>query len=312
MHTTRLVTASGKPVCRYGLGGAARSVQPESLPIKYRDLLSQQYPDVAPFYFYYNPHRYPEFLSGVAKSFSDEEDRKDMFIASGGDRSPASLDRRLSDALAYSGGDYLDAFVLEYVCPYELSSDNKQLSGELQQAIEHVHKMKKDGKVRYVMASTHSHLVGSMLASATLDDASQAFDALMLRYNMSHKIAAESMSLPNALQHNIPVLAFTTTRWNRLQNAAHMGGEVSTSDCIQFALHHPAVEAVLHSARDEEELDEALLPLFSASSSGQSSWISKEECERFRDWGSDEMEFNHEDAFDEYPEEMEFVDAAIG
>jgi len=69
-----------------------------------------------------------------------------VFLASGGtDRSPAELDQRLNDALVFSGGDYLDAFVIEYVCDYELSSDN-QLDKELQQAIGHLHKMKKRGK----------------------------------------------------------------------------------------------------------------------------------------------------------------------
>jgi len=52
----------------------------------------------APFFFYYNPHRYPAFLSGV-KSIAESNDgdgtlrREDVFIASGGsDRSLAALD----------------------------------------------------------------------------------------------------------------------------------------------------------------------------------------------------------------------------
>ena len=205
-------------------------------------------------------------------SFTDDENsdthRKDVFLASGGtDRSLSSLDERLNDALAHSGGDYLDAFVLEYVCPHELASDER-LGRELEQAIEHVHLMKKEGKIRYVMASTHSHSVGSALASATLPSGkdTSAFDGLMLRYNLSHRVAAESLSLPKALEKNIPVLAFTTTRWNRLQSDPPMVADSlpSTSDCLKFALHHPAVEIVLHSARDYgNELDEALPPLFS-------------------------------------------------
>lgn len=336
MGTKRLATASGKPVCRYALGGAARSVQPESLPLKYRDLLlpSEEHAadddddGVAPFYFYYNPHRYPAFLSGIARSWSwscgDDDDannpnclrRDDVFIASGGtDRSPAALDERLVDALETSGGEYLDAFVLEYVCPHELAS-GKFLGKELRRAIEHVHRMKREGKVRYVMASTHSHSVGSALAAATIppraDNApgdSPAFDALMLRYSMSHKVAAESVSLPIALGHNIPVLAFTTTRWNRLQSDPAPGATTTdslptTSDCIKFALQHPAIELVLHSARDEEELDEAMLPLFSCSSSRQSSWLPRDQYEHWRDYGDDEMKWNEDDEFDEYPEEM--------
>ncbi|KAL7528346.1 hypothetical protein ACHAXR_002395 [Thalassiosira sp. AJA248-18] len=307
IQTNRLTSASGKAVCRYALGGAARSAQPESLALKYRDIISQHDEEVAPFYFYYNPHRYPAFLSGVRQTFTNDEiaannHRKDLFLASGGtERSPTELDERLKDALVHSGGDYLDAFVIEYVCPYELASDK-----HLEKAIDHVHNMKKQGKVRYVIASTHSHYVGSALASATLPDGkTPAFDGLMLRYSMSHKNGAESLSLPSALERNIPVLAFTTTRWNRLQSDPPIETDSlpSTADCIKFSLDHPAVEVVLHSARDEEELEEAMMSLLSSSSSGQSTWLSEEECNRWRTYGDDEGKWNEDDQFDEYPEE---------
>lgn len=310
IHTSKITTASGKPVCRYALGGAARSVQPESLAMKYRDILSEK---AAPFYFYYNPARYPLFLSGLGKSFCNDKTsnnyRENMFIASGGTEfSSKALDERLNDALAHSGGEYLDAFVLEYVCPDELVSDNKQIGRELSQAIEHVHnKMKREGRVRYVMASTHSHLVGKVLASTTLPSSdTPAFDALMLRYNMSHKNAAESLSLPSAIQNNVPILAFTTTRWNRLQSDPPMATDPypTTADCLKFALQHPAVEIVLHSARDENELNDAILPLLSCSTSEQPNWLTANEYKQWRTYGSDENEWNEGDSFDEYPSEI--------
>jgi hypothetical protein len=219
MYADKLITLSGKPVCRYALGGAARSTQPKSLPFRYRDILQSAEDAGAPFYFYYNPHRYPEFLSGVSKTFDGPSAREDMFFASGGtDRDPKAIDNRLEDALAHCGGDYLDAFVLEYVCPYEL--DGNRPGSELQDAIDHLHSL---DKVRYVMASTHSHRVGRALASGS------NLDALMLRYNMNHKKAAETISFPEAVNRNIPVLAFTTTRWNRLQRDS--SPTVTTSDC---------------------------------------------------------------------------------
>ena len=313
IHTSKLTTASGKPVCRYALGGAAQSVQPESLAMKYRDILSENANHAAPFYFYYNPSRYPLFLSGLGKSFCNDKTsnnyRKNMFIASGGtDLSPKALDERLNDALVHSGGDYLDAFVLEYVC-HELVSDNQQLGKELTQAIEHVRMMKREGKVRYVMTSTHCHLVGKVLASATLPSDTPAFDALMLRYNMSHKNAAESLSLPSAIQNNVPILAFTTTRWNRLQSdpPTNTGPYPTTADCLKFALQHSAVDIVLHSARDEKELDDAILPLLSCSTSEQPNWLSTNEYEQWRTYGSDENEWNEDDCFDEYPEESKLI-----
>ncbi len=350
-YTNKLSSASGKPVCRYALGGAARSVQPQSLPSTYRDLISHldncdaiepttnTTSTAAPFYFYYNPHRYPAFLSGVRDVFDKNDgdgtnpeqkvgDRRDIFIASGGtDRTPLGLDQRLEDALVHSGGKYLDAFVLEYVCPDELTHDNQQLGSELEHAIEHVHKMKEMGKVRYVMASTHSHVVGSILASSTTTTAERcssegtstvpALDALMLRYNMAHRSAAECLSLPAALENGIPVVAFTTTRWNRLQevSADIPSGHLSqirptTADCIKFALNHPSVEIVLHSARDDEELMEAMLPIINKSSQSSASvekmtdWLSEDELRLWRAYGNDEVAWNAGDGFDEYPDEI--------
>lgn len=138
--TDKLKTKSGKSVCRYALGGAARSTQPESLPLKYRDMLKDLDDDTAPFYFYYNPHRYQNFMSGVRESFSNDETaqnyRDHLFFASGGtDRSMEEIDERLKDALVHCGGDYMDAFVLEYVCPYELTSDKPCIDTELRSAI---------------------------------------------------------------------------------------------------------------------------------------------------------------------------------
>jgi aryl-alcohol dehydrogenase-like predicted oxidoreductase len=308
IYTNALTTASGKPICRYALGGAARSTQPESLPLKYQEILTQQAGHAAPIYFYYNPHRYEAFMSGVRESFSNDKStltRKDVFLFSGGSEfSIEELDDRLNNALVHSDGEYLDAFVLEYICPYELSSDKQQIGSDLEQAIAHLHEWKKKGKVRYVMASTHSHLVGSVLASAQMDGM-PVFDALMLRYNMSHKNAAESLSLSAALENNIPVLAFTTTRWNRLQSNSPNNDRPypTTSDCIKFALQHPGVEIVIHSARDEEELDDAILPLLSASATKQSAWLSEDEYDQWRIHGNDEVKWNDDDSFDEYPEE---------
>ncbi|KAL7438133.1 hypothetical protein ACHAXM_006071, partial [Skeletonema potamos] len=206
------------------------------------------------------------------------------FASGSTERSPVALDKRLNDALAFCGGEYLDGFVLEYVCPEELDSEH-QLGQELQEAIDHVHSYVRENRVRYVMASTHSHRVGRALTG------SAELDAIMLRYNMSHRKAAETISFPEALSKNIPVLAFTTTRWNRLQRASPA---INTADCLTFALQHPAVEVVIHSARDEDELDDALLALFS--SSDRSHWMPDSNV------FGDEMAWN-DDSYDEYPDE---------
>lgn len=315
--TQALKTASGLPISRYGLGGAARSTQPASLPALYLERLLTSNDDDddggggngnkngAPFLFYYNPHRYPDFMSGVKQLCSSESstvDRSDLFIAGGGtDRSADQLDQRLSDCLEYSGGTYLDCFVLEYVCPEELAVDaatpwnpdpmmRLQPHPDLAAAISHVRSWVDEGKVRYVGISTHSHVVGAVLARES------NVDALMIRYNLSHKDAAEDVTFPAARENGKPVIAFTTTRWNSLQGDGTYDAP-STADCLSFALGKkscPPVEAVLHSARDEDELKEAM--------EGIRMGLNEDADAKWRTYG-EVIEGSNVDYFDEYPEE---------
>jgi hypothetical protein len=171
-----------------------------------------------------------------------------------------------------------------------------------------------DGRVRYVAASTHSHKMGAWLGSLRLDDDDDVddddgvpvLDAMMLRYNMAHKSAAERISFPVCAEAGIPVMAFTTTRWNKLQ-AGHPSCRrrpPTTPECLSFALSSSKkpspkpwpVEVVLHSARTTDELNEALdclSPHFAMTDSEAKEW---------RDYG--DLGWNNYDGFDEYPEEQ--------
>ncbi len=296
--SSSFLTASGLPVSRYGLGGAARSTQPANLPSQYFDIVSSS--STAPFFFYYNPHRYANFMSGV-KEICETKNRMDIFVAGGGtDRSPKSLDKRLSDCLQYCGGEYLDLFIIEYVLPEELDGnidndpiENIEPGSELQVALDHAQRWVKEGYVRYVGISTHSHTVGAALSK------SSNVDALMLRYGLSHKYAAEQLSFPAATENGKPVIAFTTTRWNSLQGGLDKqiwpSGDAPTSgDCLSFAFQpHLPIEVVLHSARDEDELKESI---------GGMRILTEEEIITWRSYG-DIFEFANEDSFDEYPAE---------
>ncbi|KAL3795689.1 hypothetical protein ACHAWO_004274 [Cyclotella atomus] len=133
----------------------------------------------------------------------------------------------------------------------------------------------------------------------------------MLRYYICHKKAAESVSFRNALNNDIPIIV-TTTRWNRLQTKHLVDFDTetmtppTTTDCIKFALQHPAVNIVLHSSRDEDELDEALQPLIERClDSGSMNWLSHEKYEELLRYGSDEVKWNT-DSFDEHPEELQW------
>ncbi len=327
VFTDRLVSKSGLPVCKYALGGAARSTQPTSLVHDYCDSVLSWFEEsdeettkqMAPFFFYYNPHRYPDFMEGIRQLAESDGAtkvaREDLFLVSGGtDRSPRGMEQRLSDALAYSGGKYLDMFVLEYICPYETEDDPQSMLDAISQARSWV----ESGKVRYVAASTHSHKVGAWLASlksessddGEVNDDTPLLDAMMLRYNMAHRSAAERISFPVCSEAGIPVLAFTTTRWNRLQDGhpswtAKDGKRSPTSsDCLSFALSpfsskspNPwPVAVALHSAREASELEEAMECL------SRSSSMSESEDSEWRKFGN--LEWNELDGFDEYPEEQ--------
>lgn len=315
VFTDRLRSKSGLPVCKYALGGAARSTQPTSLVYDYCDSVVNWFEEqegepakMAPFFFYYNPHRYPDFMRGIrhvaeGTAGKTKVQREDLFLVSGGtDYSEGAMERRLNDALAYSGGDYLDMFVLEYVCPYDIEDDPQDIKDAIAQARSWVN----DGRVRYVAASTHSHRVGAWLGSLVSEESSKPLlDAMMLRYNMAHKSAAERISFPVCSDAEIPVMAFTTTRWNRLQ-AGHSDWKndpPTSSECISFALSSHSnespepwpVQVVLHSARTTEELKEAMGCL------SQPFPMTEKEKSQWKNYG--DLEWNDMDGFDEYPEE---------
>jgi aryl-alcohol dehydrogenase-like predicted oxidoreductase len=351
VFTEQLTSKSGLPVCKYALGGAARSTQPNGLVHDYCDNIRRHFKDgerikMAPFLFYYNPHRYPDFMKGIREIVQGDSDndancdsgtnrwkRENLFLASGGtDRSESGMEQRLSDALAYSGEEYLDMFVLEYVSPDEVENDLESIKSALIKARSWVN----EGRVRYVAASTHSHRVGARLGSLRSDSEGEnkggiqrdrscppLLDAMMLRYNMAHKTAAESISFPVCAELRIPCLAFTTTRWNRLQaghptmtngssgddedEAVHRQSRPpTTTECLSFALSpsfpfgKPSapwpVEIVLHSARSTDELNEAMDCL------SPSSIMTANEARKWRGYG--DLEWNDLDGFDEFPEEQ--------
>lgn len=313
VFTDRFVSKSGLPVCKYALGGAARSSQPTSLVHDYcetiqtwftsngNDTMTATTTRMAPFLFYYNPHRYADFMKGirqVSEGRNSKFAREDLFLVSGGtDRSKSGMEKRLLDALEYSGKEYLDMFVLEYLCSYEDED-------EILDAISIAKSWIESGKVRYVAASTHSHRVGAWLGSLTDKNESPLLDAMMLRYNMAHRSAAERISFPACSKADIPVLAFTTTRWNRLQDG-HPDADASmrtptTPQCLSFALASRTtpwpVEIALHSARDSNELEEAMACL------SRNSAITQKEDKDWREYG--DLKWNDIDGFDEYPEEQ--------
>jgi aryl-alcohol dehydrogenase-like predicted oxidoreductase len=126
-------------------------------------------------------------------------------------------------------------------------------------ALDALGKLKTRGEARYVAMSTHDFdTVVPLVQSGKLD-------AAMLRYNMAHK-TAESEAFPACLTAAVPVLAFTTTRWNTLQSGHRKWDDrpPSTADCISYALTHPAVSHVINGVRTTAELDEIMGGMWAA------------------------------------------------
>ena len=85
-----------------------------------------------------------------------------------------------------------------------------------------------------------------------------ALDFLMARYNMAH-CKAEWRLFPVAQARDVPVIAFTSTRWNSLQKGHPRwtsSDPPSTATCMNWSLSHPAVQVVLNSAPDVTYLGE--------------------------------------------------------
>lgn len=109
-----------------------------------------------------------------------------------------------------------------------------------------------------------------------------SMDLLMARYNMAHT-KAEWRLFPVAEARDVPVVAFTSTRWNSLQKGHPRWTEEppTTAKCVQFAANHPAVQVVLNSAVDVETLSECCDEL----SEDALEKMSPKEMDKWREYG---------------------------
>ncbi len=110
-------------------------------------------------------------------------------------------------------------------------------------------------------------------------------DLLMARYNMAHA-KAEWRLFPLAAARDVPVVAFTSTRWNTLQRG-HPRWEPNAppdvSDCMAWAAHHDAVRVVLNAPADVATLEAWTSGL--ARRGGDAILMGEEEVARWRRYG---------------------------
>ncbi len=124
-------------------------------------------------------------------------------------------------------------------------------------------RLKDEGKVRFLMLSTHNRPLLPSLFEAYARGESP-FDVFMFRYNAVHR-GAEKDAFPFVPETNKPgIITYTTTRWGDLLNPKKMppGEEPPAArDCYRFALSHAAVDTALCGPADREQMQEALRAL---------------------------------------------------
>lgn len=195
------------------------------------------------FFFYNLPSK--EYLDELKPLLAAQ--REVLFIATGSEhRNVEALNRYFDQVCQSLRIEVVDAFFVEYLSPKDKESDIRTILDEL-------YSWKEKGRIRYVGVSTHNRAIALSLIE------SHQCDVLMHRYNMAHR-KAEVDILPAARQADIPVVAFTCTRWSTLleKPANWSDAPPTAADCYRFALHNPAVRVALTAPTTKAELESNL------------------------------------------------------
>ena len=177
---------------------------------------------------------------------------------------PGAVRRAAEAALKSLGVDRLDVLQLHWL------GKMSAFTGAVQ---EEMAKLKEEGKVRALGASTHDRRRAGRLADDSI------LDLLMVRYNAAHP-GAEQDVFPYLARRSPAVVTYTATAWRRLLSAPRgWTGKVPTAgDCYRFCLTSPHVDIVLMGPRNAAELRENLLAV-------EKGPLSAEEMEHMRAFG---------------------------
>ena len=216
------------------------------------------------YFFFYN-FNYQSFLDGLKPILAAQ--REKVLVTSGStQRDINNLRQYLEQIRQRLNVDVVDVFFTEYISP----EDNMN---QVQTVLDELSSWKEKELIRYVGATTHNRPIALELIQ------SKACDVLMHRYNMAHRKAEENV-LPAAFQAEIPVVAFTCTRWGSLLKG-HPNWEDETptaADCYRYALNHQAVNLALTAPQSPQELAENLSILDASS-------LSPSEINHWRKYG---------------------------
>ncbi|BAU66125.1 aldo/keto reductase family oxidoreductase [Stanieria sp. NIES-3757] len=196
------------------------------------------------YFFFYNLS-FESLLSGLKPLL--EKQREKILIATGSEsRNQDELNQYLDRVRHRLDLDLVDVFFIEYVSPADDLAQIKSLLDEL-------NTWKEKGLIRYVGVTVHNRAIAIKL----IEDGQ--IDVLMHRYNMAHRKAEEDV-LPAAKSADIPVIAFTCTRWGSLLKGHQdwQGTIPTAADCYRYAIANSAVRMALTAPQTSTQLDENL------------------------------------------------------
>ncbi len=127
--------------------------------------------------------------------------------------------------------------------------------------IDGLHRLRENGKVRFVGMSSHDRSLVARLAGGELQ---AAMDFFQIRYNAVHP-GAEKDVFPHLPREDPPgIVAFTATCWGKLFQQKWMPqGErpPKPADCYRFVLSHPDVNVCVTGPSTAEQMEENLTAL---------------------------------------------------
>ena len=255
VNKVKLTTLQGDPPSILGLGASSKTDAA---------IVNAAFNSGINYFFFYN-FNYQSFLDGLKPILAAQ--RKKVLVTSGSTQRDINILRQYLEQIRHRLNiDVVDVFFTEYVSPED---DMNQV----QEILDELRSWKEKGLIRYVGATTHNRPIAVELIQI------KACDVLMHRYNMAHRKAEENV-LPAASQAEIPVVAFTCTRWGSLlKGHPNWDGEPPTAaDCYRYALNNQAVSLALTAPQSPQELAENLSVLDASS-------LSPSQIEHWRKYG---------------------------
>jgi aryl-alcohol dehydrogenase-like predicted oxidoreductase len=158
----------------------------------------------------------------------------------------SNLRRTIERRLRQMRTDYIDVF--HFLGALNPGHWTPRVAEELQA-------IRESGLVRAIGISTHDLQLAAHLAD------SNAIDAIMIRYNASHRHAERDL-FPRLAASNPAVTGFTATRWSMLTRRPKgypSSGPVPTAGmCYRFVLSNPHVHVCLTAPSNRRQLEENL------------------------------------------------------